>query len=324
MARLLDGFCGTVAETLGWRVAVAQNFSKVAAGERLRVARHLFRGAGGDDPSTLIAAVWAQIDQPVGGLDDIEIVLDDQQGSAGFLELAKSGEKFGDVIEVETSRGLVENVEDAAIFRAGEMRGQLQALGFAAGERGGGLAEAQITEADFVEHTQLGNDFGHVDEKGEGFANGHLQDIVNVFAVIADFQDTVFETLAAAFLADKFDVGEKLHLDRDGAIALAGFAAAAGNVEGEMACGISAALGIRRVSEDIADGVEGLQVGGGIGARGAADGCLVDDDDVLQIFVAFDAFAEFLDACASALRSERTEKNVVYKKTSAITAIAIG
>ena len=32
-----------------------------------------------------------------------------------------------------------------------QMRGELQALRFAAGKRGGGLAQAQIAEADFIE-----------------------------------------------------------------------------------------------------------------------------------------------------------------------------
>ena len=42
----------------------------------------------------------------------------------------------------------------------GEVRGELDALGFAAGERGGGLAEADVAEADFVEDVELVDDFG--------------------------------------------------------------------------------------------------------------------------------------------------------------------
>ena len=39
--------------------------------------------------------------------------------------------------------------------RGGEVGGELDALGFAAGERGGGLAEADVAEADLVEHVEL-------------------------------------------------------------------------------------------------------------------------------------------------------------------------
>src|SRR5437763_1023088 len=79
--------------------------------------------------------------------------------------------------------GLVENVEDAAIVAAGEVRCKFQALGFPAGQRGGGLTETQIAETDLAQHSQLRNDFRDVGEKCERFANGHLQHVMNVFAV---------------------------------------------------------------------------------------------------------------------------------------------
>ena len=148
-------------------------------------------------------------------------------------------------------------------------------------------------------------------KKVERFADGQLQNFVNVLAVIADLEHGALEARAAAFFADEFDVGEELHLDGDGAVALAGFAAAAGNVEGKMAGGVAAALGVGRVGEDFADGVEGFEVGGGIRARRAADGRLIDDDDFADFGVAFDAVAEFLDAGAVALGGERFVEDVV-------------
>jgi len=54
---------------------------------------------------------------------------------------------------------------------------------------------------------------------------------VDVEAFIADVQDAALEARALAFLAHQLDVGEKLHLDRDGAVALAVLAAAARDVE---------------------------------------------------------------------------------------------
>ena len=144
---------------------------------------------------------------------------------------------------------------------------------------------------------------GTFDEECQRFAHGHFQNVVNIFAVVADFQDAGFEALAAALLADQLDIGEELHFDGDGAVALAGFAAAAGHVERKMAGGIAAALGVGRVGKNFADGVEGLQVSGRIRARRAADGRLVDDDDFVDVFVAFEAVAEFLDAARLRLAS---------------------
>ena len=99
--------------------------------------------------------------EPVGGLDDVEIVFDDQKRCTGFEKFAERGEQFGDVVEMQAGGRLVENVEDALIFCASKVRGELQALSFAAGERRGGLAEAQIAEADFVQDAEFRNDFGN-------------------------------------------------------------------------------------------------------------------------------------------------------------------
>ena len=98
--------------------------------------------------------------KPVGGLDYVEIVLDDEKRRAGFQKFAEGGEKFRDIVEMKAGGGLIENVEDALIFGAGEMRGEFQSLRFAAGKRSGGLAEAQIAEADFIQDAELGDDFG--------------------------------------------------------------------------------------------------------------------------------------------------------------------
>ena len=139
------------------------------------VGGDLFGGADGDDLAAAGAAFGAHVDDPVGGLDDVEVVLDDEEGAAAFDELAEGGEELGDVVEVEAGGGLVEDVEGAAaalwprcrsalrvVMRAGggEVRGELDALGFAAGERGGGLAEADVAEADLVEHVELVDDLG--------------------------------------------------------------------------------------------------------------------------------------------------------------------
>ena len=62
------------------------------------------------------------------------------------------------VARVETDGGFVENVEDSAKARA-DLRGQANALGFAAGERGGGAVEAEIAEADGEEKVEALGDF---------------------------------------------------------------------------------------------------------------------------------------------------------------------
>src|SRR5205823_3960607 len=42
----------------------------------------VLRGARGDDPPAALTALGTQVDHPVGGLDDVEVVLDDHDGVA--------------------------------------------------------------------------------------------------------------------------------------------------------------------------------------------------------------------------------------------------
>jgi hypothetical protein len=81
------------------------------------VGGDLFGGAGGYDLAAAAAALGAHVDDPVGGFDDVEIVLDDQQGAAAFDELAEGAEELGDVVEVEAGGGLVEDVNNRCVKR---------------------------------------------------------------------------------------------------------------------------------------------------------------------------------------------------------------
>ena len=165
----------------------------------------------------------------------------------------------------------------------GEVGGELDALGLAAGEGGGGLAEADVAEADLVEDVELVDDLGVAGEVDERLLDGHVEDVVDVLVAVFDLEDRGFVTGAVALFAGELDVGEELHFDGDGAVAFADVAAAAGDVEGEHAGGEVAALGVGLRGEELADVVEGLDVGDGVGARGAADGGLVDEDDLVEV-----------------------------------------
>src|SRR6266702_5981419 len=166
----------------------AENWGQVVAGVGAGVGGDFFGGAGGYDLAAGAAAFGAHVDDPVGGLDDVEVVLDDEQGAAALDEFAEGAEELGYVVEVEAGGGLVEDVEGSAAgfgggfvsgavgdgAGGGEVRGVFDALGFAAGERGGGLAEADVAEAYFVEDVELVDDFGDAGEVGEGFLDGHV------------------------------------------------------------------------------------------------------------------------------------------------------
>ena len=123
---------------------------------------------------------------------------------------------------------------------------------------------------------------GEVFEEGEGFLDAHGEDVGDGLAAVFDFEG--FAVVAGAFagFAGDEDIGEEVHFDAFGALSLAGFAAAALDVEGEASGFVAAHFGFAGAGVEGADEVEDAGVGGGIGARGAADGGLVDFDDFVE------------------------------------------
>src|SRR5437588_9995956 len=111
------------------------------------------------------------------------------------------------------------------------MRRELNSLSFAAGQGRRGLAQTKIAQANFIEHAQTIGDLVYVAKERDRFAHRHVQNVVNVLAAITHVEDLLFEARAFAFFADEFDVREKLHLDRDRAVALTNFTAPTRNIE---------------------------------------------------------------------------------------------
>ena len=82
--------------------------------------------------------------------DGVFIVFDDEHGVA---EIAQRFERFDEALVValmQTDGRFVEHVEHSAQART-DLRGQANALAFAAGERGGIAIEREIAEADGVQ-----------------------------------------------------------------------------------------------------------------------------------------------------------------------------
>ena len=80
------------------------------------VALHVLRRAGGDQLAAGVAAFGAEVDQPVGGADHVEVVLDDDERVARFEQLAERAHQLGDVVEVQAGGRLVEH-EQRALLR---------------------------------------------------------------------------------------------------------------------------------------------------------------------------------------------------------------
>ena len=151
------------------------------------------------------------------------------------------------------------------------------------------LADMDVAEADLLQRLQLVAHAGHRGEEVDAFLDRHVEHVGDRLALEQHVERLAVVALAVADVAGDVDVGQEVHLDLDDAVALAGLAAAALDVEGEAAGLVAARLGFRQAGEPVADRREGAGIGGRVGARRAADRRLVDVDDLVEEFEPLDA-----------------------------------
>ena len=146
-----------------------------------------------------------------------------------------------------------------------------------------GLADLDVAEADLLQHLHLVTDRGHGLEELGGILDRHVEHVGDRFTLELHLQGLAIVARAMADVAGDIDVGQEMHLDLDQAVALAGFAAAALDVEGEAAGLVAARLCLRQAGEPVTDLGEGAGIGRGVGARRTADRRLVDVDDLVEM-----------------------------------------
>lgn len=85
------------------------------------VGGDLIRSALGDDSAALVASARAEVDDIVAACDDVEVMLDDDDGGAEIEQALEDAEKSACVERVQAYRRLVEN-KDAVILPCAHLR----------------------------------------------------------------------------------------------------------------------------------------------------------------------------------------------------------
>ena len=80
----------------------------------MEIGRDFFRRTFGYDAAAAFPTLGAKMDNPVSGLDHVEVVLDDDERASTVDELAEGGEELGDIVKMQARGGLVKDVENAA------------------------------------------------------------------------------------------------------------------------------------------------------------------------------------------------------------------
>src|SRR5580704_14044582 len=114
------------------RAIEVENTSKRLAGVRLFVTRDLLGRALRDDAAAAFAAFGSEIDDPIGLLDHVEMMLDDKHRVTERHEPLQDIEQLAHIVKVKARRRLVENVKRASRLPLGKLARELDALCFAA------------------------------------------------------------------------------------------------------------------------------------------------------------------------------------------------
>src|SRR5579884_2645278 len=271
------------------RTLVGEHAPQVGAGVRGRVRRDLLRRAGRHDRAAAVAALGAEVDHVVGGLDHVEVVLDDQHGVAHADETLQHFEQLVDVGEVESGRRLVEHVERPARRAARQLGRELDALRLAARELRRRLAHLDVAEPDLADRLELVLDARDRREELRRLVDAHREHVGDRLALVLHLERLGVVALALADFARDVDVGQEVHLDLDDAVALARLAASALHVEREASGRVAAHLRLGRQRVQLADQVERAGVRRGVRARRAPDRRLIDHDHLVERLGALDA-----------------------------------
>ena len=145
-----------------------------------------------------------------------------------------------------------------------------------------------VAEPDPLQGHQLVADRRHGAEEIGALVDRHVEHVGDALAAEQHLQRLAVVAPALADVALHIDVGQKVHLDLDDAVALAGLAAPALDVEREPPRQIAARLGLGQPGEPVADRREAAGIGRRVRARRAADRRLVDIDDLVEILDPFE------------------------------------
>src|ERR687892_688890 len=119
----------------------AEHVSEDPPGVRFGVPGHFLGSTGHDDVPARVASLGAEVDDPIGRLHHVQVVLDDHDRVSGCHQALQNRKQLADVVEVKSRGRLVKDVERPAGGATGELSGELHPLSLPTGQRRGRLSE---------------------------------------------------------------------------------------------------------------------------------------------------------------------------------------
>ena len=110
----------------------------------IRFVSNLFGSSHGHDLPTSSAPFGPQIDQPIRGLDHVQIMFDHDDRVAPIHQSIQDIQQPANVVKVQSGGRFVQQIKCLTGIDAGQLSGQFDPLRFAAGKGRGGLTERQV------------------------------------------------------------------------------------------------------------------------------------------------------------------------------------
>ena len=146
------------------------------------------------------------------------------------------------ISEVQAGGGFVEQIERFAGAGFDEFAGEFHALRLAAGKRGRRLPEFHVVESHVVQSLQFMGDMRDVFKMSQCILDVHFQHVGDGFSLEFYLQCLAVESVAFANGTCDPNIGQEIHFQLGRAVAFAGLAASAFDIEAETTGFIAACL----------------------------------------------------------------------------------
>ena len=212
---------------------------------------HFSRRARRDDPAAVVAGAGSEVDHPVRPRDHAHVVFGDDDGVARVDKAVQLRIEQLHIGRMQPGGGLVEHVERVPAAGPLQFGGELDALRLAAGQLGRGLPETQIAQPDVAQRRQAPRRGRNIGEKLRRPRRRSWPGRRRWCGRDSAPQCLLVVARAVAGRAGGVSPGRNNNSTDDEALALAGRAAAFGDVEREPAGRPAAAPRRRRRGEPV-------------------------------------------------------------------------
>ncbi len=260
----------------------------------LTALRHFTRRTLADDPAAFIAPLGAEIDDPVGSADDVQVVFDHDDRMPFKNQAPQRGQQGNDIVKMQPRRRFVEEEQSPLLLpplaRArppGKVPREFEPLCLAAAQRGHGLTQLHVAETDRLKRLEPAYDLTVTIEEAARFVRRHVQHVGNGSAAPQSYVENLrAETAAVTVRTPDVDVAQELHFHALKTVPRARRAASRARVETERAGLVAAFARHVLAGKELAYPGKGSDVTRGVGACRLPDRGLVDQHNVPEQLVA--------------------------------------